>query len=183
MGPLQPLTAPAARVSLGFPVSIPAGLRSPTRQTGSTVAFDAVAATAVRYTDSTAGHSPALPPLLQPGRARPRATSPPPEGGAVWPSTSHSRWAIGALAFSVLGSWVRVRRHNFATQVPWPRRGRRAHHAYLLVPCAVLHAAPPLRLLSASAATQVRRHHEAVPCGPVGGRAGNGAPRREGDAR
>lgn len=51
-------------------------------------------------------------------------------------------------------------------------------HAYLLVPCAVLQAAAPLRLLRAFAATWVRGHHEAVPCGPGTGSAGTEVGRR-----
>lgn len=45
-----------------------------------------------------------------------------------------------------------------------------AHYpvAYLLVPCAMFHATacPPVRLFRAFAAARIRRHHEAVPCGP-----------------
>lgn len=45
-----------------------------------------------------------------------------------------------------------------------------AHHpvVYLLVPCAMFHAAAgtPFCLFRAFAAARIRRHHETVPCGP-----------------
>lgn len=75
--------------------------------------------------------------------------------------------AICAAAFFVPGPRVPVRG---SASVLAAQGASRAHHAYLLVPGAVLRAAPPLCLLCASAAAHVRRHHDTVPCGAAGGR-------------
>lgn len=80
--------------------------------------------------------------------AQPASLSP-----AIWLLPSVARWGQGGAASTL--------------PLPPCPSGHWAHHAYLLVPRTVLHAAAPtFCLLHAFAATRVRRHHEAVPCSP-----------------
>lgn len=124
---------------------------------------------AVQAIDPKANHAPS-PPSLQPGMLRAHPTGLACggcEGQVLWAQRAPLPPGHLSLRLLDLGPGEKAQLWHWRPWAPRADPPPPPGHAYLLVPRAVLHAAAPLRLHGAFAATRVRRHHEAVPCGPA----------------